>query len=1014
MPTPRRLLWLGPYAADLRGRAVDQFGGVDDGIWIVPTPLARDQLVAALTRRGTSISRPRVFAWDDLWAEVARRHRRPPAILSEAAARAAMVSAIDRARADDALGVLGRVADLPGLRRELRGRFAAWSLADRRSDGPPPQNDAVTVAALSIFRHYRAILVEHFAEDAPGLASWSARALADGPLGRPAFVAILDPVAPSKAQLRAIEWAASADVLVTLPWTGDPDDPAVGPLWEALGKLEFEDEEYEPEEASSLADLERSLFSPDPHQAGPVDGLSLLGGPRGEGLGLILAREVARRIERGVSPDEILVLVRRWDDDAARAVEILGGSGIPVSGGPPRPLATDPAVAALLLAASIAVDGWETASLVRLLRNGRVDPGWSTSDARAEAASVLQTLRVFRGRQAIASALDRGSRSSRLADRARRARDLLDRLAPALDLPATPATWTEQANRLRILAETLGLDSDALGALHDALDDHALIRDVAARPIDRGGFVRAVGAIAGDIETPRPEGRPGAVPFATVDKAEGARARVIVATNLVEGTFPTREAVAGRSPEADETGVPLAYARERLAFLRLIGSARDEVILLVPTSDEKGQELLPAGFVDDLIRHIGHPEGLPAGSDLKRLDPIFLDHPDLALNPADARVFAVARAVQKRDTRPLLAIVHDPAHRRALEGVASGLRLVYERMRVRHYNEYDGLLSDPKLVVRIAADFGPEHAFSPSQIESFALCPFQFYQRYVLRLDPVDDRPELRDDHAARGDLLHKHLEEIHAAIASEFGPEDDLRDRVEAYLLARLDDPPDPSASSADVASALRTLEEIGLHRTLGKYAREFAAYHDGPGTSARPRHFEWSFGLDPDRPDAEPSAPALVLGIDGESVRLRGKVDRIDLLAEGFRVIDYKTGHAPSSAEVVKHLRAVQLPLYALAVERLLVGGEVASCDFGYWTLGRDGFAAVDLKKETWPDYRARLIAEVVRLVAHLRRGAFPVEPKRDHCRRFCDYRSTCRLTQVLAADKEPETRLKLLIEE
>ena len=281
----------------------------------------------------------------------------------------------------------------------------------------------------------------------------------------------------------------------------------------------------------------------------------------------------------------------------------------------------------------------------------------------------------------------------------------------------------------------------------------------------------------------------------------------------------------------------------------------------------------------------------------------------------------------------------------------------------------------------------------------------------MLRLDPVDDRPELRDDHAARGDRLHRHLEEIHAAIASEeLAEAEDLRERVSAYVRTLLDDPDaDDLLATPDVASALRALEEINLQRTLGKYAREFAAYHDGPGASAVPTHFEWSFGLDPDRPDAEPAAPPLDLGEPGESVRLRGKVDRIDLLDGGFRVIDYKTGYAPTRNDVVKDLRAVQLPLYALAVERLLVGEDVASCDFGYWTLGRDGYKPIDLKKESWPEFRDRMVDEVVRLVGHLRRGAFPVEPKRDHCRRFCDYRSACRIGQVRNADKEPSTMLQ-----
>ncbi len=265
--------------------------------------------------------------------------------------------------------------------------------------------------------------------------------------------------------------------------------------------------------------------------------------------------------------------------------------------------------------------------------------------------------------------------------------------------------------------------------------------------------------------------------------------------------------------------------------------------------------------------------------------------------------------------------------------------------------------------------FGPGHAFTASQLESFALCPFQFFLRYVLRLEPVDDRPELRVDMASRGERLHAILEEIHAAILAEGAADRELGRRIADFIRARLAEELDDDA--ADVAGALRLLEEMDLRKTLEAYEAEFAAYA-AASKSARPEHFEWSFGLDPDRPDAEPSAPALEIVDGGQTVRLRGKVDRIDRLADGFRVIDYKTGHAVKPADVHTHLRAVQLPLYALAVESHL-HGEVDSCDFGYWNLGRDGFAPVKLKRG-WPEFKGRVVEEVVRLVDRAPLGVVP----------------------------------------
>ena len=68
-----------------------------------------------------------------------------------------------------------------------------------------------------------------------------------------------------------------------------------------------------------------------------------------------------------------------------------------------------------------------------------------------------------------------------------------------IDDEQMPATW-DYVSALTLRAEALGYDltliaelnlndikgpeSDSLDALHDALDDHALIRDLAGRPID--------------------------------------------------------------------------------------------------------------------------------------------------------------------------------------------------------------------------------------------------------------------------------------------------------------------------------------------------------------------------------------------------------------------------------------------------------------------------------------------------------------------------------------------------
>jgi len=88
-----------------------------------------------------------------------------------------------------------------------------------------------------------------------------------------------------------------------------------------------------------------------------------------------------------------------------------------------------------------------------------------------------------------------------------------------------------------------------------------------------------------------------------------------------------------------------------------------------------------------------------------------------------------------------------------------------------------------------------------------------------------------------------------------------------------------------------------------------------------------EWSFG-DAVRDGADPRSTEEPLTIDlpgGGRLAVRGRVDRVDAARDrpDAAVVDYKSGRSKSGTELVKELgegRHLQLPLYALAVEKLL----------------------------------------------------------------------------------------------
>ena len=568
----------------------------------------------------------------------------------------------------------------------------------------------------------------------------------------------------------------------------------------------------------------------------------------------------------------------------------------------------------------------------------------------------------------------------------------MQRLFDTVEPLGRPGHWSEHVQRLKQVAGSLGIDDDenvdrGLERFWNALDDQAAVFETAeaSRLVPFREFVKVVEALAqehGEIET---QGAGGTICVATIEEATGARGRFVVLANLSEGTFPTREALESAD---DPATVGRAYARELSRFLRVIGSASDEVVLAYPTRDEKGQEILAAGFLDDLKRRFdGTVE------EHGRFDPALLEHADLAIAPADARARALALAFIEHDPRDLARLATDPWHRRHLKGTATALSVTACRLDPREFSSYDGRLTDAGHA--LASRFGPSYPFSPSQLESFLTCPFQFFFKYVLKLKPVDDRDELDENFIARGDRIHKLLEDYERLKLAQ----GDAPIAVEEFMTQTLmmvdltvDSESDPG---------LNEIERRRVQETFRRYVRQAHTYATLPKEpSSRPAHLEVAFG---DEHEENPH-PCVVIGEGADAVRVQGKIDRVDVIVNNdgpsFRVIDYKTGTPPAKKDVTG-LLMVQLPLYALAVEKLALAGESASPrDVGYWDLKDKGYSRIDLKD--WDALKTRLEAAVIEAVARLRSGLFVVDPRKDDCTRFCDYATACRIGQVRPVGK------------
>ena len=133
-------------------------------------------------------------------------------------------------------------------------------------------------------------------------------------------------------------------------------------------------------------------------------------------------------------------------------------------------------------------------------------------------------------------------------------------------------------------------------------------------------------------------------------------------------------------------------------------------------------------------------------------------------------------------------------------------------------------------------------------------------------------------------------------------------------------------------------------------------------------------------------------------------------------FNVLDYKTGGSTRlSLQAVAAGTALQLPLYALAVEKLLLADQRAvGWRAGYWYLKQSGFRTRSalrmhrreeggvVEEPEWEEIRRVAAQTVVALAEGIRRAEFPVAGADQHCTRHCPFNTVCRIHQVRSLEK------------
>lgn len=340
----------------------------------------------------------------------------------------------------------------------------------------------------------------------------------------------------------------------------------------------------------------------------------------------------------------------------------------------------------------------------------------------------------------------------------------------------------------------------------------------------------------------------------------------------------------------------------------------------------------------------------------------------------------------------------------AFTDVVNG-RTAEGRRESAEFTEFDGYVPEAGSVLDPCA---PATAFSVTELEKAAECPFRFFLKRGLGVRPVDERERDKDvwlDPLTRGSELH----ELYAAL---------LRRTRDANRRPNIDDGAWLIALAKERLRKLNEEMPAATMEVLEGESKDFLAdvelflEAESDNKTSTPIGVEVSFGRPLDN-DSEPLARSEAVEVDlgnGITFRIAGRIDRIDKVgAASFEVLDYKTGGfwRDKWKGSFNGGRRLQHALYGLAAVALLKAkykNPEVSAGVYYFSTHKGRLEHVRIPAPAKVDIAAAL-GDLRDLIV---RGQFIRTPDENDCR-FCDYVGACGgEVNRQAGEKLPDSKL------
>ncbi len=921
---------------------------------------------------------------------------------------------------------------LLGFIAELKESLVSAEFFRERVNAMKPLEPAFRAkyeALASIYERYEAALAARGSKDREDIVFENAQAARQvGQKQKPIFQKLwLDGFYDfSPLQFACLEGLCGLAEEVTITLTCEEDAgrdlfEAVLETREKLLSLGFQEERLAHraggKSRSTLAVLERGLFSTERSKARPAAGpaLAVFEAVEMEGEIEMIARRIDRRVRAGdYRFSDFAILFREIGEYRPVLRSVFRRYVIPLEVHEREKLTFAPLIQVLVRLLAVFREGWRAADLLAFLKSGYIrrigaldnSPEWVS---RLENFSLRE--RIGSGRERWLRPLMPEEETKRglwpgTLERLGRLAALEDELRQAPDFYALKRVFFDSLRGLFGILEKPEGPEDVSSLRRDAASLSRLLALMDEIEISLAGFIPQPDAAAagtlfeafGDRFLRLVEldlyslhgGDRNCVQVFDVSLSRDKEFRVVFVAGLLEKKFPRelredpllsdweRRLFNGTPDGARLRERLIRQNMERYLFYLAATRATETLVLSYPRVDLEGREYLPSYYVEEALSLFQKDSAEIQRQELGRPFPRLADA--VTLREMELAVLSGLSGAPGDDPQQVFAA--------ATELCRTGkTRKRFEKAFFR----VNARLEDPRIHQE---DYFRAAITSASRLEEYGKCAFKYYAHQVLKLaDPEEDSNVF-----VRGLILHQVLERLfkqaaqkptllkNLPVALEFARRE-MEIALHDYALI-FDKSYQYDLEVENGWDILKALLEYELERLAS--------------SPLEPRYFELEFG------EPETGYPALEIDAAGQTLKIRGKIDRVDVSRDGAAglVMDYKRTQAFKSKDLVLGTQ-LQLAIYLLALEKFLglkpVGGELYSLK----KIQKGGFYRADLlelagKKPSRgvlafseEDFKAvleRSLFFIRQYYAGMRDKIIRVRPRL--CDEFCSYAPVCRV--------------------